>query len=124
MPTQLDGVSVTVNGHSAYFYYISPAQINILTPGDAVPAETQIVVSNNGAGSAQFTTLTRPLSPSFCVFSDGLHPIIVKGRLLRYRTLPDVGGLRSKQDTDILFLSRRFSRRCFGSLRADRPSKI
>ena len=24
MPTQLDGVSVTVNGHSAYVYYISP----------------------------------------------------------------------------------------------------
>ena len=73
MPTQLDGVSVTVNGHGAYVYYISPTQINILTPPDALPAEAQIVVSNNGAASAQFTALAQPLSPSFFVFSDGLH---------------------------------------------------
>ncbi len=73
MPTQLDGVSVTVNGKSAYVYYISPTQINILTPGDGLPADAQIVVSNNGATSAQFTAITQPLSPSFFVFSDGLH---------------------------------------------------
>ncbi len=73
MPTQLDGVSVTVNGRSAYVYYISPTQINILTPPDALPAETQIVMSDNGAASAQFTALAQPLSPSFFVFGDGLH---------------------------------------------------
>ncbi len=73
LPTQLDGVSVTVNGRSAYVYYISPTQINILTPPDALSAEAQIVVSNNGAASAQFTALAQPLSPSFFVFSDGLH---------------------------------------------------
>jgi hypothetical protein len=28
LPTSLDGVSVTVNGKSAYIYYISPAQVN------------------------------------------------------------------------------------------------
>jgi uncharacterized protein (TIGR03437 family) len=33
MPTQLDGI-VTVSGWSAYVYYISPMQINILTPID------------------------------------------------------------------------------------------
>jgi uncharacterized protein (TIGR03437 family) len=32
MPTSLDGVSVTVNGQPAYVYYISPTQVNILTP--------------------------------------------------------------------------------------------
>jgi uncharacterized protein (TIGR03437 family) len=77
MPTQLEGVSVTVNGKSAFVYYISPTQINILTPPDALPAETQIVVSNNvsnnGAASAHFTALAQPLSPSFFIFSDGLH---------------------------------------------------
>src|SRR5579863_10471903 len=35
LPTKLDGVSVTVNGKNAYVYYISPTQINILTPPDA-----------------------------------------------------------------------------------------
>ena len=34
MPTSLDGVSVTVNGMAAYVYYISPTQVNILTPPD------------------------------------------------------------------------------------------
>ena len=73
MPTQLDGVSVTVNGHSSYVYYVSPTQINILTPPDALPSEAPIVVSNNGAGGASFTALAQALSPSFFTFSDGLH---------------------------------------------------
>jgi uncharacterized protein (TIGR03437 family) len=64
---------VTVNGHSAYVYYISPTQINILTPPDVLPTEAQVVVSNNGTASASFTALAQPLSPSFFVFSDGLH---------------------------------------------------
>jgi len=38
MPTQLDQVSATVNGKKAYVYYISPTQINILTPPDAMQA--------------------------------------------------------------------------------------
>ncbi|MBZ5579203.1 MAG: hypothetical protein LAP40_21795 [Acidobacteriia bacterium] len=73
MPVQLDGVSVTVNGRSAYVCYISPMQIDVLTPVDALPAETQIVVSNNGAANAPFTVLAQPLSPSFFVFTDGIH---------------------------------------------------
>ena len=73
LPAQLDGVSVTVNGHSAYVYYISPTQINILTPPDALPTDAQVVVSNNGAASASFTALAQSLSPSFFVLSDGLH---------------------------------------------------
>ena len=36
MPVQLDGVSATVNGKPAYVYYISPTQLNILTPPDAI----------------------------------------------------------------------------------------
>jgi uncharacterized protein (TIGR03437 family) len=73
MPIQLDGVSVTVNGLSGYVDYISPTQINVLTPPDALPGDAQIVVSNNGAASASFTALTQSLSPSFFVISDGLH---------------------------------------------------
>jgi hypothetical protein len=36
MPTNLDGVSVTVKGKTAFVYYISPTQLNILTPPDAI----------------------------------------------------------------------------------------
>ena len=77
LPTQLDGVSVTVNGKSAYVSYISPTQVNILTPPDPLSAEPQIAISNNGAVSASFTVLAQSLSPSFFVSSDGLHVVAI-----------------------------------------------
>src|SRR5512135_54327 len=44
LPTQLGGVSVTVGGRPAYLAYVSPRQLNVLLPTDAVtgPAEVQV----------------------------------------------------------------------------------
>jgi uncharacterized protein (TIGR03437 family) len=70
MPSQLDGVSVTVNGKSAYVYYISPTQANILTPPDAMLGPVNIVLTN-GATSASLTAQAQALSPSFFVFNGG-----------------------------------------------------
>ena len=67
MPTQLDGVSVMVNGKAAYIYYISPSQINILTPPDALPASVSVTVTNNHSTSPAFTVAAQPASPSFFV---------------------------------------------------------
>lgn len=72
MPTQLDGVSATVNGKPAFIYYVSPIQVNILTPPDALPASAQLVVTNNAVVSAPFTAPAQALSPSFFLF-DGAH---------------------------------------------------
>ena len=71
MPAELDHVSVMVNGRNAYVYYISPTQINILTPPDAINGPVQVVVDNNGAISAGFTAQAQPASPSFFVFNGG-----------------------------------------------------
>jgi len=71
MPTQLDHVSATVNGKSAYVYYISPGQINILTPPDAMSGPVQVVVTNNGAQPASFIAQAQTVSPSFFVFNGG-----------------------------------------------------
>jgi virginiamycin B lyase len=71
LPTQLDGVSVTVNGKPAYVYYISPTQLNILTAPDAISGSVQIQVTNNGAASATFTAQAQAESPSFFVFNGG-----------------------------------------------------
>jgi uncharacterized protein (TIGR03437 family) len=71
MPSQLDRVGATVNGKSAFVYYISPAQINILTPPDAMNGPVQVVVTNNGAVSGSFTAQAQTLSPSFFVFGGG-----------------------------------------------------
>jgi uncharacterized protein (TIGR03437 family) len=71
MPTQLDGVSVTVNGKSAYVYYISPTQINILTPPAALSGPVQITVTTAGIVSAAFTAQAQTVAPSFFVFNGG-----------------------------------------------------
>ena len=71
MPTALDKVGVTVNGKNAYVYYISPTQINVLTPPDAMNGPVPVVVTNNGAVGAAFTAQAQSISPSFFVFNGG-----------------------------------------------------
>lgn len=71
LPTQLDGVSVTVNGKPAYVYYISPAQVNILTPPDSLSGSVSVQVTNNGVKTSAFTVAAQAGSPSFFVFSGG-----------------------------------------------------
>ncbi len=71
LPASLDGVSVTVNGKAAYLYYISPAQINILTPPDAMSGAVQVVVTVTGSSSAPYMAQAQPTSPSFFVINGG-----------------------------------------------------
>jgi uncharacterized protein (TIGR03437 family) len=71
MPTKLDNVSATVNGKPAFVYYISPLQVNILTPPDALSGPAQVEVTYNGATSAAFTAQAQSISPSFFVFNGG-----------------------------------------------------
>jgi uncharacterized protein (TIGR03437 family) len=77
---QLDRISATVNGKAAYLCYISPTQVNILTPPDAVSGAVQVVFTNNGAVSASVTAQAQPLSPSFFVFGAG--PYVVAEHLI------------------------------------------
>jgi uncharacterized protein (TIGR03437 family) len=70
MPTNLDGTSVTVNGAPAYVYYISPTQLNIITPaiaatGNGIP----VIVSLNDQPSAPFSVTLQNLAPSFFEWS-------------------------------------------------------
>jgi uncharacterized protein (TIGR03437 family) len=71
MPTQLDGVSATVNGKAAYIYYISPTQVNILTPPDAISGSVPVQLSYGGQTSAAFTAQVQALAPAFFVFGGG-----------------------------------------------------
>jgi len=89
MPTQLDKVSATVNGKNAFVYYISPTQINILTPPDAMTGSVQVVVTNDGVQSSSFTAQAQALSPSFFVFNGGpyLAATHVGGALIGPTTL-------------------------------------
>ncbi|MGO9261650.1 MAG: hypothetical protein ACLQU1_35900 [Bryobacteraceae bacterium] len=73
MPTQLDGVSVTVNGKSAYIYYISPGQVNILTPPDAMEGAVEAIVSNGASASTPVAAQAQTLAPSWFVFNGGIY---------------------------------------------------
>ena len=73
MPTQLQGVSVTVNGKPAYIYFISPAQVNVLTPLDSTTGPVAVEVNNGTATSAAFTANLQAVAPGFLRFGDGVH---------------------------------------------------
>lgn len=77
LPAQLDGVSVTVNGKSAFVYYISPTQVNILTPPDAMQGSVPVNLTTGGVTSAAFTVQAQTLSPSFFVFNGGPYAAAV-----------------------------------------------
>jgi uncharacterized protein (TIGR03437 family) len=68
MPTQLSNVSATVNGNPAYTYFVSPTQINVLTPLDSTLGPVPIVVTNGTNSSAPFTATLRAAAPSFLLF--------------------------------------------------------
>ena len=89
MPTELDGVSVTVNGQSAFVYYISPTQLNVLTPPGAISGSVQIQVTNNGTVSANFAVQAQAESPSFFVFNGGpyITAVHLNGSLIGPATL-------------------------------------
>jgi uncharacterized protein (TIGR03437 family) len=71
LPTQLDHISVMVNNKAAFVYYVSPTQINILTPPDAMSGQVPVQVSNNGTVSATYMAQAEALSPSFFEFAGG-----------------------------------------------------
>jgi uncharacterized protein (TIGR03437 family) len=71
MPRQMDGVGVTVNGKSAYLYYVSPSQVNILTPPDAMSGNVPVQVTVNGITSPAAMVRAQTTAPSFFVFGGG-----------------------------------------------------
>ena len=68
MPSALGGVSVTIDGKTAYVYYVSPTQLNVLTPVASTAGSVQIVVTSGGRSSAPFSVDMRAAAPSFPLF--------------------------------------------------------
>jgi uncharacterized protein (TIGR03437 family) len=79
LPRSLSGVGVTVNGKPAYVYYVSPKQIDVLTPVDTATGSVNVVVTNNGLVSNTASVTEGAFSPAFFLFKDGksiaaIHP--------------------------------------------------
>ncbi|MCU1260693.1 MAG: hypothetical protein JWO80_3578, partial [Bryobacterales bacterium] len=72
LPTSLDGTSVMVNGKPAYIQYISPTQINAITPPDTGSGSgIPVTVAVNGVTSSVSTVSLQAIAPSFFTFSPG-----------------------------------------------------
>jgi uncharacterized protein (TIGR03437 family) len=69
MPTGLDGVSVSVNGKPAFVEYVSPTQINVLTPLDTTLGTVQVTVTSGGRASPPVWLPMRAAVPGFFQFS-------------------------------------------------------
>jgi uncharacterized protein (TIGR03437 family) len=61
-PTTLDGVSVSINGKSAFVYYISPTQIDAVAPDDSTTGGVPITVTNCQATSNSMTVTKTALA--------------------------------------------------------------
>ena len=64
-PTNLDGVTASVNGKAAFVYYISPGQVNVQAPADASTGNAQITVSNCAGASSPITLPKAATAPGF-----------------------------------------------------------
>jgi uncharacterized protein (TIGR03437 family) len=64
LPTTLDGVSVKIGGASAYVYFVSPTQINVLAPSIGT-GQVQVSVTTASGTSAPVTVTAQPQQPAF-----------------------------------------------------------
>jgi uncharacterized protein (TIGR03437 family) len=69
LPVQLDGVRVNVNGRPAYPYYISPAQINVLTGADGTEGSVAVEVVTSQGKSEAFMAQKAKYSPALFSYS-------------------------------------------------------
>jgi uncharacterized protein (TIGR03118 family) len=74
LPTEIDGVSVSINGDPAYVYSVSPAQLVVLTSTDlAAPGTATLTTNNKGLISGNVSIQVQALAPAFFTSSDGKH---------------------------------------------------
>jgi uncharacterized protein (TIGR03437 family) len=69
LPTELDGVSVKINGKPAAVYFISPEQINVQAPSDDREGDVQVEVTVNGVKREGKTARLQRLSPGFFLWA-------------------------------------------------------
>jgi uncharacterized protein (TIGR03437 family) len=71
LPTEVNGVGVTINGTAVPVSFVSNTQVNFLVPATLLPGTAQIQTTNNGLTSAAVTVNVDPLAPAF--FTSGVN---------------------------------------------------
>jgi uncharacterized protein (TIGR03118 family) len=65
LPTEVNGVGVTINGTAVPVSFVSNTQVNFLVPATVSTGTAQIQTTNNGLTSAAVTVNVDPLAPAF-----------------------------------------------------------
>lgn len=68
LPTSVDDVTVTMNGQPAYVYFVSPGQVNVLTPVDLGEGPVIVQVSRGDLRSSPVTVQAQRLAPGLFLF--------------------------------------------------------
>jgi uncharacterized protein (TIGR03437 family) len=72
LPASLDEVQVSVNGRPATVYFVSPGQVNVLTPLDDTTGDVQVTLTNRYGTSAALQVRKQNYLPAFYApFADG-----------------------------------------------------
>jgi uncharacterized protein (TIGR03118 family) len=71
LPTEVNGVGVTINGTAVPVSFVSNTQVNFLVPATLSPGTAQIQTTNNSLTSAAVTVNVAPLAPAF--FTSGVN---------------------------------------------------
>jgi uncharacterized protein (TIGR03118 family) len=73
LPTDIDHVSVTVNGMQAYVTYVSPTQLNVLLPVGTPTGPVKVKTFSSGLISNEVTVQVAAVAPAFFMQNDGTH---------------------------------------------------
>ncbi len=68
LPTSVEDVKVTINGKPAYVYYVSPGQVNVLTPTDLFVGPAVIELSRGALKSSPVTAQAQSIAPGLFMF--------------------------------------------------------
>lgn len=69
LPTQLDGVSVSINNKPAFVEYISPSLVNVQAPTDGATGPVAVQVTNANGVSQTVMANLQTVSPAFFLWS-------------------------------------------------------
>jgi len=87
-PISLGGTSVSIDGKSAYLWYVSPTQINLQAPADSATGSVPVIVTTSAGSSPTATVTLAQFAPSFSLL-DSKH---VTGIILRTNGQGAYGG--------------------------------
>lgn len=75
IPTSLGGGSVRINGKAAFMGYVSPTQLNVLSPADAGTGPVAVTVTNSTGSSNSVSTTQQTILPGLSMLNNYVRAV-------------------------------------------------